>query len=409
MNASRRLAVVCLHTCPWQRPGEENVGGMNIYVRQTAALLAAHGWAVDIFTRLHAGTAHCSNSTPGVQLFHVPAGPIGTCKDDLHHWLKSFIAGVLNVERAAAGQQGPAGSQRRADSQYHAVLSHYWLSGLAAIELAKHWRVPHLAGFHTLALAKQAAFPAGIELAVRVQGERRVVQHADRLLAVSQHERGVLTEMYDVDPDAISIASPGIDPERFHPQSRQKARNQLGLSLHDRILLAVGRTTPIKGFDVLLEALARISDPNVSVLFVGGSLDSVSHRNMQAHARRLQVGHRVRFVGSVDHDLLPAYYAACDACVVPSLYESFGLVALESIGCGRPVVASRVGGLQSIVVDNSLGILVTPGSVIELAQALERVLGELQTVSGKMPATSVLPSWSTTADAISAALKELDG
>jgi glycosyltransferase involved in cell wall biosynthesis len=176
------------------------------------------------------------------------------------------------------------------------------------------------------------------------------------------------------------------------------------LALDDRILLAVGRMSPIKGFDVLLEALARLADPQATMLFVGGSLGSTGHRAMETRARRLQIEHRVRFVGSVDHDLLPTYYAACDVCVIPSLYESFGLVALESIGCGRPVVASRVGGLQSLVVDEVSGVLVTPGSVSELAAALAHVLRAAGTVGSAMPTVPTLPSWSTTAGAISAAL-----
>lgn len=366
---------------------------MNIYVRRTAAALAARGWLVDIFTRAHVDTTRCSHSTPGVRLFHVPAGPIDTRKDSLHHWLESFVAGVLATEQGAK-------------SPYRAVLSHYWLAGLAAIDLARHWRVSHLASFHTLALAKQA-FSGAVEPSVRTQGERRVVEQADHLLAVSQHERSVLKDMYDAEPDAISVASPGIDRERFHPQSRRHARTQLGLSRDDRVLLAVGRMSPIKGFDVLLEALARLSDPKVTMLFVGGSLGSTSHRDMEARVRRLQIAHRVRFVGSVDHDLLPTYYAACDACVIPSLYESFGLVALESIGCGRPVVASRVGGLASIVRDDAAGVLVTPGSASELTAALELVLREAGTVRSEMPTVPELPSWSTTAGAISAALMEV--
>lgn len=393
MNASRRLAVVCLHTCPWQCPGVGNAGGMNVYVRQTATALAAQGWTIDIFTRVHAGISKCIHSAPRVQLIHVPAGPTDARKDDLRRWLEPFVTRILETESGAKGK-------------YRAVLSHYWLSGLAAIRLAERWRTSHLASFHTLALAKQAAFPARDEPPGRAVAERRVVERADHVLAVSEHERGVLTDKYSADPDTISIASPGIDLERFYPQSRQQAREGLGLPPRDRILLAVGRTAPIKGFDVLLEALAQISDPNVTALLVGGTLEGRRHLDMLARANRLQVEHRVRFAGSVEHHVLPAYYAACDACVVPSLYDSFGLVARESIACGRPVIASRVGGLQSIAFCPS-NVLVKPGSVGELAGALEKVLGRAPAARSAGSAAPEISSWSTTATAIAAGLEKV--
>ncbi len=397
MSVSRRLAVVCLHTCPWQRPGVGDGGGLNVYVRQTTAALAAQGWSVDIFTRLHAGSARHRDAIPGVQLYHVPAGPIDARKESLHEWLEPFVAEALEAERQRGGR-------------YHAVLSHYWLSGLAAIELARHWRAAHIASFHTLALAKQAVLPEEEEPSARADGERRIVAEANHLLAVSHHERAALTDLYNAHPATVSIASPGIDLERFHPQSRHDARDRLGLSRRDRVVLAVGRATPIKGFDILLEALAQISDWRVKALFVGGNLGSVDHCNMQAHARRLGIEHLVRFVGSVENEVLPIYYAACDACVVPSRYESFGLVALESIACGRPVVGSRVGGLQSILVGNALGVPVTPGSVTELVEALRRVLSRAEKrnrtgMDGSI--TPELPSWWSTADAISTALNKV--
>lgn len=104
MSVSRRLAVVCLHTCPWQRPGVGDAGGLNVYVRQTTAALAAQGWSVDIFTRLHAGSARHRDAIPGVQLYHVPAGPIDARKESLHEWLEPFVAEALEAERQRGGR-----------------------------------------------------------------------------------------------------------------------------------------------------------------------------------------------------------------------------------------------------------------------------------------------------------------
>jgi D-inositol-3-phosphate glycosyltransferase len=396
---TKRIAIVCLHTCPWEPPGGENVGGMNVYVRKTAVELAAKGWDVDIFTRLHAGASCSSLPSPGVRLIHLPAGPVDTDKGNLHQWLDQFVRGVCESGQAL-NRQSDSVRRENVDGQYCAVVSHYWLSGLAAIDLAKHWRVPHIASFHTLALAKQAAFPAGAEPAIRSAGEHRIVAEAHYLIAVSQHEHDVLTELYEADSDRISIASPGIDNRQFRPLSRQDARRQLGLPQHARIILTVGRNSPIKGFNVLLEALARISDPQVLAVFVGVSPHDDGHLDLLTCARRLKIEQHVRFVGGIEHDLLPSYYAACDVCAVPSLYESFGLAALEAIGCGCPVVASRVGGLPSIVAGNPSGVLVTPGSVSELAMAIEHTLGKGKKLNSTTSPEKNLPSWSSTSNAI---------
>lgn len=399
MKASRRLAIVCLHTCPWEPPGAENVGGMNVYVRETATAMAARGWEVDIFTRLHGGATCSSLPSPGIRLIHLPAGPIETDKDILHQWLEQFVGGVCEFGQASNGQSDSV-RRENIDGQYCAVVSHYWLSGLVAIDLAKHWQVPHIASFHTLALAKQAGFPEGAEPANRSVGEHRIVAQADHLVAVSQHEHNVLTQMYNADSDRISIASPGIDNSRFRPLSKEDARRQLGLPQQARIILSVGRSSPIKGFNVLLEALARIADPHVLALFVGASAHSADHANLLTDTRRLKIEQRARFVGGVEHALLPIYYAACDVCVVPSLYESFGLVALEATACGCPVVASRVGGLPSIVAGTPSGVLVTPGSVSELAIAIEHTLGKAKQLSANRSPGKNLPSWSSTTEAI---------
>ncbi len=308
--------------------------------------------------------------------------------------LDPFTAGVLAI-------------QQHDGTQYRAILSHYWLSGLVAIELARHWQVPHLASFHTLALAKQAAFPAGAEPPERADGERRIVEQANRLIAISEHEADVLVDRYGADRGRISIATPGINRERFRPQPRQDARDRLALPPQSRILLAVGRATAIKGFDVLLQALARIADPSVIALLIGGEPGGENQQTLFSLARSLGIVGRVRFVGSVEHTLLADYYAACDVCVVPSLYESFGLVALEAIACGRPVVASRVGGLVSNLTDNPLGTLVTPGSVSELEQALKQVLDHGNAEWAEDTAIPDLPTWSITTDAIELALTEV--
>ena len=150
----------------------------------------------------------------------------------------------------------------------------------------------------------------------------------------------------------------GVNLDLFRPIAKEDARRQLGLSDDDRILLFVGRIEPLKGVDILLGAAAQLEgDSDCFVLVVGG--DSTDRQGEVAHLRglasELGIAERVNFMGAVDHERLPLFYSAADICVMPSFYESFGLVALEAMACGTPVVASRVGGLAN----SSASLLVT--------------------------------------------------
>lgn len=387
MQSPRRIAVVSLHTCPWQCPGNADAGGMNVYVRETVKTLAVRGWLVDIFTRNHGGASETvEQPVPGVRLIHVSAGPVDFAKDELHHQLSAFTSGVLAHVSAVPGG-------------YEAVVSHYWLSGLAAIGLQT--AAPHVAAFHTLSLAKENAFPQETATPERLRGERQVVGSAHRLLANSDHERSALIELYGADADRISIACPGVDRSCFHPRKQLEVRRRLGLTERGRIVLAVGRATAIKGFEVLVKAMARVSDPSVTVIFIGEGSNSGSLDGLRSLTRRLGLHRRIRFIGSVSHQAMPEYFAACDLVAVPSYYESFGMVALEAMACGRPVIATRVGGLQSLVRDGIDGWLVPPGSVNHLADSIQAFFSGTKTLRPDAESNRhVRGGWRATTDAL---------
>jgi D-inositol-3-phosphate glycosyltransferase len=180
---------------------------------------------------------------------------------------------------------------------------------------------------------------------------------------------------YGAPAHKIEIIPCGVDLERFRPLDRAAARSMLGLS-GERIILFVGRIEPLKGVDILLRAFAMLEDQSsVRLAIVGGDGGKDKEvGKLRALARELGVGQRVTFLGSLDHSLLPQVYAAADVCVVPSYYESFGLVALEAMACGRPVIASRVGGLQSTVRDGETGFLIPWHCPEPFAEHLELLL-----------------------------------
>ena len=183
------------------------------------------------------------------------------------------------------------------------------------------------------------------------------------------------------------------------------ARRRLGLRSSERIILFVGRIEPLKGIDILIDTAAQLhEDENFVVLIVGG--DARAREQMEAlrsQAEVLGVDHHISFVGAVEHHDLPLYYNAADVCVVPSHYESFGLVAVESMACGTPVVASRVGGLTTTIADGETGYLIPWRCAEPFAERLELLLDndELRASFGRAGREAVERfRWSHVADAV---------
>ncbi len=362
MNVNR-VAFISFHACPLASPGEGKSGGMNVYARQLALALGNAGVQVDIFPRDHTDTeSKITEIAPGVRVIHLPGGPTETALDGLFPHLPEFSQALLEF-------------QIETGLTYQAVHSHYWLSGWVGQQMATEWRAPHILTFHTLSLIKMQSRAGESEPATRQQVEKELMASADHIVAFSPHERDAMVRLYQADATRIGLIPCGVDLSLFRPLDQQEVREKLGLN-GEKVLLYVGRIEPLKGLELLLHTAAQLQTfEQIRVLVVGGGVgrDQEIDR-LRELAKSLNVDKVFDFIGRVDQQDLPLYYNAADVCVVPSFYESFGLAALESMACGTPVVATRAGGLSTIIQHGRTGYLKAWRCPEAFASSLEMII-----------------------------------
>jgi D-inositol-3-phosphate glycosyltransferase len=368
IRVSLKIAVLSMHTCPLAPLGGWETGGMNVYVRELGRALTARGVGIDIFTRRQTPDVEdVVEYAPGARVIHIDAGPHRHVdKYDILDYLPDFACGIQRY-RALTG------------SGYDLIHSHYWLSGRLGLLFKDRLGVPMVSTFHTLAQLKNrvAESAAEREQAVRFEIERRTMAGSDRIVALTAVDQQQMVRHYgDLAP--IVVIPGGVDLDRFTALPRPMARERLALAPTSKVVLFVGRIQRLKGLEVLLRAFTRLNDLDAQLLIVGGrpgtSPESREITRLQHLAARLGIAERTHFLGAVAHEELPTYYSAADVSVMPSSYESFGLVAVESLACGTPVVATRVGGLRSIVRDGETGLLVPWRDAELFAERLRRVL-----------------------------------
>jgi len=233
------VAMISYHTCPLATLGGKDTGGMNVYVAELTRFLGKAGIHVDVFTRSQdEHVPHVlHNLGYGNRVVHIPAGPeIPLPKKELASYLPDFVQGILNFTRTKG-------------LQYDVIHSHYWMSGIAAEKLKAEWNTPIIHMFHTLVLMKNrvARSPEEVEGDYRLEGERRILQTADRIIAATPAEQSQLEFLYGANSKKLRVIPPGVDLSRFYPIPRDEAREVIGVPIKNRMILFVGRIEPLKG------------------------------------------------------------------------------------------------------------------------------------------------------------------
>jgi D-inositol-3-phosphate glycosyltransferase len=372
------VAMLSYHTCPLATLGGKDTGGMNVYVHQLTRTLGKLGVRVDVFTRSQ--DEHVPHVLHDLgyhnRVVHIPAGPeVPLPKAELERYIPKFVQGIKSFAESK-------------NIHYDLIHSHYWMSGLAAIELSQTWNIPFLHMFHTLVLMKNriAQTPQEMEGEYRILGEKKVISKANRIIAATLAEKSQLEFLYKAPSSKISVIPPGVDTRHFYPIPKDEAKEVVGVPEDSHTILFVGRIEPLKGIDKLIQAISIIQNNGElrccphNLVIIGGEPNAKSEE-MNAEMARLQdmvedlgIENFVIFLGKQDQQLLPYYYSASEIVVMPSHYESFGMVALEAMACGTPVVASQVGGLAFLVRDGETGFVVPGNDVQMLAKRLVELI-----------------------------------
>jgi glycogen(starch) synthase len=342
-------------------------GGLARHVRKLTEQLAAAGHEVHVLTR-GGDHAPAEEERHGVIVYRVrePAFP----RDDLDAFL-AWIA-QMNADMLAAGAE----LLERFD--FDLLHSHDWLVAVAAQRLATRMRIPWVVTVHATEHGRHQGWVDKHPQSHIHAVERRMVHRAERVIACSKYMQGHLSDVFDLPKDAISVIPNGIDPADLYARGDLAALRARYAAPDQKLVLLAGRLVYEKGFQVALDALPGVIERLGDVRFlVAGT--GTHEEELRAQAARLGLDGHGTFVGWLGDDALHGIYRIADLCVIPSLYEPFGLVALEAMASGCPCVAADTGGLREVV-PRDVGLRFRSTDTAALTRTIVRVLtdGELR-------------------------------
>ncbi|WP_068271663.1 glycosyltransferase [Aldersonia kunmingensis] len=354
-----KIAMVSEHASPLTMLDGVREDGRTIHVAALAGALTAAGDEVTVYTRrTDPQVPESVMASAGYSVVHVSAGPPEpVLEQEVLVYLGEF------AERLEDRWQGD-----RPDVAH----AHYWTSGVATQLAARRAAVPVLQTFHSLGVVDRRYRGDDDGLVARIRLERLIARSAARVIATCSEEVSELAEM-GLPRSHTTVVPCGVDIDLFTPTHQDDPDGRPWQ------LLSVGKMLPLSGFDIAIAALTRL--PNAELTIAGGPPEGDPTSDPELHRLRevaasLGVDTRVRFLGQVPHGHMPAVYARADVVVCTSWYESCGMVPLEAMGCGRPVIATAVGGMLDTVVHGVTGCLIPPKDPNALAGAVRAMFAD---------------------------------
>lgn len=374
-----RILLISDHSDPLAKIGSKESGGQNVFVYYLAKHLAKKNIKVDVFTRWdQRNKRKIVNVTPNFRVIRIKAGPKAyLARDKFLHVLDEFVKNILTF---VVLEPEP----------YDLIHSNYWFSGLAGLEIAKKLNLPLVHVYHSIGeirfrvlkkfkLQKKDYF----YFQKRAESEKIIAEKSTGIIATSTPEKHTILNLFKLDPKKVPVITIGVDRNVFSPIKQLRARKRLGLNETKKLLIYAGRIEWRKGIGTLLYSLKHILQtyPDAKLYVIGGARTAKLKKLEQAELDRqkqiineLGIENNVYYLGPKTHKRLRLYYNAADVCVVPSYYEPFGIVPLEAMACGTPVVASKTGGLSYSIKDGKNGYLAKPRNPQDLAEKILTVL-----------------------------------
>lgn len=372
-----KIAMISFHTCPLASEEGKESGGMNVYVFELAKQLSKQGHKVDMYTRAQGeSNKEIIEIHPNLRLIHLKAGKMGAIpKKQLIAHIPEFIQNYLSFIKKNA-------------LKYDVLHCHYYLSGLIGLQLKalSDTPIPIIMTFHTLALMKNLVARDEFEKeeVARIDAEFELTQKVEAIIAPSENEKEYLKYLYNTPEQKIHIIPPGVNTSLFKPMDKQIAKKKIHAPLEGKMLLFVGRIEPLKGLDMLMYALKvlKTKDPNLHVCLwiVGGDISQKPHlwsrqlillKNLM---HLLHISMMVKFIGQQPQSMLPYYYNAAEMVIMPSHYESFGIVTLEAMACGVPVITTNVAGVSNLIDVKHASLITTVNNPLLLASQIKYLL-----------------------------------
>ncbi|WP_017792751.1 glycosyltransferase [Leucobacter salsicius] len=394
-TAALTIGFVMLHTSPLDIPGTKDAGGMNVVVRAQAEALARAGHDVRIYTRRSDEESPARVEVePGLVVIHLDAGPARLLAKGEHEAVMDDFGHRL--DEALEGDS------------VDLLHAEHWFSGIAALSVARGRGIPLVQSYHSIAAEPDSPLTDGErpESPGRLAGEKLLAHEADLVIAVSEAERQTVIERLGGDPDRIRVVPLGVDTELFHPCVTEECADQrdwIGRGGRPEVIM-VGRLHPLKGFDLIIDAMALLpADARPALRVVGAPPpdgDAYARGLHEAAANASMLG-TTSFDGALRRSELAERIRAAALMVVPSHSETFGLVALEAAASGVPVIARATGGLREAVDDGVTGLLISGDDPQVWATAIAELLADTERLErmGRASREHALESsWASSAD-----------